>query len=63
MSSSEGTPQIFETRPVPQGRSDLDVTFHWVSKREGEKPALPGEGDRAINKADSKASEMRGPRC
>ena len=36
MSSSEGTPQIFETCPVPQGRSDLDVTFHWVSKREGE---------------------------
>lgn len=36
-----GPPQVFEIHPVPQGHKDLDVTFPWVSKREGEKPALP----------------------
>ena len=60
MSSSEGTPSLWN----PSNSSlDLDVTFYWVSEREGKVPALTGEGDRAMNKADSKASEMRGSRC
>lgn len=59
-SSGKGT-QVFGTNSVlPRVyRLDLDVTFIWVSEKGGgEEPVFTVEGDRAINKADSKAYEM-----